>query len=73
MRKVRLKVKEVSEAKGISMYKLHMRSELALSTVKRLFKDPYSEVTVGTLARLGDVLGVSTSELIEDEESPDHQ
>jgi len=70
MRRVRLRVKEVAEAKGISMYKLHMRSELALSTVKRLFKDPYSEVTVGTLARLGEVLGVPTAELIEDEESP---
>lgn len=60
-------VKEVAGQKGVSMYKLHMRSEIALSTVKRIFHDPYTEIKLGTLARLGEVLGVPTSDLIEDE------
>lgn len=67
MRKVRLLVKEVAERKGVSMYKLHMRSEIALSSIKRIFRNPYTEVKVSTLARIGEVLGVETSELIEDE------
>jgi DNA-binding Xre family transcriptional regulator len=73
MRRVRLRVKEVAASKMISMTKLHTRSEVAYATIRKIFHDPYSEVTVGTLARLGDVLGVPTAELIEDEESPDHQ
>lgn len=68
MRRVRLRIKEVATQKGISMYKLHMRSEIALSTVKRLFRDPYAEVKLSTLARIGEVLGVPTAELFEDED-----
>lgn len=68
MRRVRLRIKEVAEEKGISMTKLHIRSEVAYATIRKIFRDPYSEVTVTTLARLGEVLGVPTRDLIEDEE-----
>lgn len=68
MRRVRLRIIEIAEEKGISMYKLHMRSEIALSSIKRIFRNPYTEVKVSTLARIGEVLGVPTSELIADEE-----
>ena len=64
--KVRLRVKEVAEAKGVSMTRLHTRSEVAYNTIRRIFRDPYSEVTTTTLARLADALGVPTAELIED-------
>lgn len=53
------------------MTKLHTRSEVAYSTIKKVFYDPYAEITLTTLARLGEVLGVPSSELIEDEEEPD--
>lgn len=64
--RVRLKVKEVAEAKGVSMTKLHIKSEVAYNTIRRIFRNPYVEVTTTTLARLAEALGVSTVELIED-------
>ncbi|HYU74727.1 MAG TPA: helix-turn-helix transcriptional regulator [Ktedonobacteraceae bacterium] len=64
--KVRLRIKEVAAEKGVSMTKLSQRSEVAYNTVRKLFRDPYAEVTLSTLRRLADVLGVSTKDLIED-------
>jgi len=64
--KVRLRIKEVAAEKGISMTKLSQRSEVAYNTVRKLMRDPYAEVTLSTLRRLADVLGVSTKDLIED-------
>jgi len=63
---VRLRIKEVAAEKGVSMTKLSQRSEVAYNTVRKLFRDPYAEVTLSTLRRLADVLGVSTKDLIED-------
>ena len=73
--KVRLRVKEVAAEKGVSMTKLSQRSEVAYNTVRKLFRDPYAEVTLSTLRRLADVLGVSTKDLIEDvpDEIPGNQ
>jgi DNA-binding Xre family transcriptional regulator len=68
--RVRLRVKEVAEVKGISMTRLHTKSEVAYNTIRRIFRDPYSEVTTTTLARLAEALGVSTAELIEDIPGP---
>ncbi|MFL5591931.1 MAG: helix-turn-helix domain-containing protein [Ktedonobacteraceae bacterium] len=73
--KVRLRIKEVAAEKGVSMTKLSQRSEVAYNTVRKLFRDPYAEVTLSTLRRLADVLGVSTKDLIEDvpDETPGNQ
>ena len=68
MRRVRLKIKEVAQQKRVSMRKLHMQSEIALSSVKRLYRDPYTEVKLGTLARIADVLDCSICELFEEEQ-----
>jgi DNA-binding Xre family transcriptional regulator len=64
--KVRVRLKEVAEEKGLSMTKISHRSEVAYGTIRRLVRDPYAEVTLSTLRRLADVLEVSTCELIED-------
>jgi DNA-binding Xre family transcriptional regulator len=64
--RVRLRVKEVAADKGMSMTKLHIKSEVAYNTIRRIFRDPYAEITTTTLARLAEALGVSTHELIED-------
>lgn len=64
--RIKLKVKEVSEEKGVSMTRLHTRSEVSYNTIRRLFRDPYVEITTTTLARLAEALGVSSCELIED-------
>ena len=63
--KTRLRIKEVAVRKGISKTKLSQRSEVAYNTVRRLWRDPYTDVTLSTLQRLADVLGVQVNELIE--------
>jgi DNA-binding Xre family transcriptional regulator len=63
--KTRLRIQEVAVRKGISMTKLSQRSEVAYNTVRRLWRDPYTDVTLSTLQRLADVLGVEVNELIE--------
>lgn len=64
--RTRLRVKEVANRKGISLTKLSQRSEVAYNTVRRIWREPYTDVTLSTLTRLAEVLGVPTSELIED-------
>jgi DNA-binding Xre family transcriptional regulator len=48
------------------MTKLSHRSEVAYNTIRKLFRDPYAEVTLTTLNRLAEALGVSVRDLIED-------
>jgi len=64
--RLRVKVKEVAKARGISMTKLHITSEVAYSTIRRLFRDPYVEVTTTTINRLANALGVPPTSLLED-------
>jgi DNA-binding Xre family transcriptional regulator len=63
--RTRLRVKEVANRKGISLTKLSQRSEVAYNTVRRIWREPYTDVTLSTLQRLADVLGVDVNELIE--------
>jgi DNA-binding Xre family transcriptional regulator len=64
--RIRLKVKETAEAKDISMTRLHIKSEISYNSVRRIFRNPYAEITTTTLARLATALGVSSRDLIED-------
>lgn len=50
----------------MSMTKLHIKSEVAYSTVRRLFRDPFAEVNTTTINRLADALGVPPTQLLED-------
>jgi DNA-binding Xre family transcriptional regulator len=63
--RTRLKVKEIATSKGVSLTKLSQRSEVAYNTVRRIWRDPYTDVTLSTLQRLADVLGVGVNDLIE--------
>jgi lambda repressor-like predicted transcriptional regulator len=69
--RLRLRVKEVAKDQGISMAKLHIKSEVAYSTGRRLFRDPFAEVTTTTIHRLAEALGVPPTHLLED--GPDEQ
>jgi DNA-binding Xre family transcriptional regulator len=62
--RTRLQVKEVANKKGISLTKLSQRSEVAYNTVRRIWREPYKDVTLSTLQRLADVLEVDVSELV---------
>jgi len=63
---IRLRVKEVAEAKGLNMTKLSQRSEVSFTTVKSMFRNPYRSVNTETLDRLAKALGVSVFELMEE-------
>ncbi|MBE3559894.1 MAG: helix-turn-helix transcriptional regulator [Ktedonobacteraceae bacterium] len=63
---LRLRVKEVAEAKGFSMTKLSHRTEISYNTIKGIFRNPYRTVNTNTLIRIANALNVPTTELIED-------
>lgn len=63
---VRLRVKEVAQAKGVSMGKLHRAADVSYKTIKRIYSEPFYATTTITLGKLARVLGVAPGELIED-------
>ena len=63
---IRLRVREIAEAKGLSMGKLSRTADVAYNTIRAIFRDPYREVTTTTLTRIARALGVSVNDLIED-------
>jgi DNA-binding Xre family transcriptional regulator len=67
---VRLRVKEMAEAKGMSIAKLARKADLDNRTVYRLVHDPFAEVTTVTLGRLAKALEISVKDLLEDAPDP---
>ncbi|WP_052888985.1 helix-turn-helix domain-containing protein [Thermogemmatispora carboxidivorans] len=63
---VRLKVKEVAEARGFNMSSLSRAADVNFRTIKGIFRNPYKDVNISTLAKIARALGVPTPELIED-------
>lgn len=63
---IRLRVKEVAQEKGISQGKLQRRADMDIKTIRKIYQNPYTIITTDTLAKLAKVLGVPSSELIED-------
>ena len=63
---LRLRVKEVAQAKKMSMNKLSQRSEVSYHVIQDIYKNPFRIVTTDTLNRLAATLGVPVTELIED-------
>ncbi len=64
----RLRIKEVAEDQGLDIAKLSRRADLAYRTVWQLWNEPDRDVTIGTLQKLADALGVSLHVLIESAE-----
>lgn len=64
---VRLKVRELAEQKGYNQSSLARATKLGYSTIKRLWQNPYHETSTVTLEKIARVLGVKTSDLLEDE------
>lgn len=62
--KTQIRVREVAQAKKISITKLSQRSEVSYSIVRRMWYHPSVDVSIYTLQRLADVLQVNVSELI---------
>ena len=66
MPRIRLRIKEVAEARGINMTLLSHKSYVALNTIRAMYRNPYRTVNTDTLQRLADALGVSVFDLIEE-------
>jgi DNA-binding Xre family transcriptional regulator len=62
---IRLRVKEIAEQKGFNQSSLSRSANVHFTTVKRMYKDPYKEVTTTTLDKISRALGVSICDLIE--------
>ncbi len=62
---VRLKVKEIAEAKGFNMSSLSRKSDVSFNTVRRLWKDPYHETSTVILEKLARALHVDITNLLE--------
>ncbi len=64
---IRLRVKEVAQAKGIGMLKLSRLADVSYRTVQGVWRDPYREISIKTLEKFARALSVPSHELIEDE------
>ena len=62
---VRLKVREIAEAKKINMSKLSRMADLNYNTVRAIWDDATKDVTVSTLEKIAKALNVEIAELIE--------
>lgn len=63
---IRLRIREVAEAKGVSMSRLSRIADINYKTIQHVWRDPYREVTTTTLDKIARALGVPSSDLIED-------
>jgi DNA-binding Xre family transcriptional regulator len=63
---LRLRVKELAESKGFNISTLSRKADVGLSTIRRLWRDPYRSVDFYVLERIAKALEVPATELIED-------
>ena len=62
---VRLKVREIAEAKKINMSKLSRMADVNYNTIRAIWGNEMKDVTVSTLEKIARALKVDVSELIE--------
>lgn len=63
---IRLRVREVAEAQGVSRLRLSRIADINYKTIQGIWRDPYREISIKTLEKLSRALKVPSSELIED-------
>ena len=63
---IRLRIREVAEAKGISMSRLSRIADINYKTIQHIWRDPFREVSIRTIEKAAKALGVPSNELIED-------
>jgi DNA-binding Xre family transcriptional regulator len=62
---VRLKIREIAEAKKINMSKLSRMADVNYNTIRAIWDNEMKDVTVSTLEKIARALKVDVSELIE--------
>jgi len=70
---IRLRVKELAEAKGFNQSSLSRASDVSFLTIKRIFRDPHKDVAMSTLEKLARALGVRVADLFEEIPDDDKQ
>jgi DNA-binding Xre family transcriptional regulator len=63
---MRLRVRELAEARGIGLSKLSRLADVNYKTVQTIWRDPFHGVNTKTLERIAKALNVPMSELFED-------
>lgn len=63
--KTQLHVKEIANEKGLSITTLHKKSAVPYGTIRKIYRDPSTEVDLTLIERLAQVLEVETATLIE--------
>ena len=62
---VRLKIREIAEAKKINMSKLSRMADVNYNTIRAIWDNEMKDVTVSTLEKIARALKVDVAELIE--------
>jgi len=63
---IRLRIREVAEAKGVSRLRLSRIADINYKTIQGVWRDPYREISIKTLEKVVRALRVLSSELSED-------
>ena len=62
---IRLRVREIAEAKGLNMAQLARKADVDVRTVRRIYREPTSEISTIVLDKLATALDVKPSDLID--------
>ena len=62
---IRLKVKEIAQAKGIGQNKLSRLADVNIKTIRKIFRNPLEIITTETLDKLATALEINPRDLIE--------
>jgi transcriptional regulator with XRE-family HTH domain len=62
---IRLRVREIAEAKGLNMAQLARKADVDVRTVRRIYREPTSEISTVVLDKLATALDVKPSDLID--------
>ncbi len=62
---IRLKIKEVAREKGISQAKLSRLADVDVRVIQKVFRNPYSHISLATLEKIARALGSDPRDLIE--------
>ncbi len=62
----RLRIREEAEKRGYNQSSLSRATDISFTTIKKIWRNPSYEINIVTLHKIAQVLGVPTSDLIED-------
>ena len=65
---IRLRVKEIAESQGLNMAQLARKADVDLRTVRRIYREPTSEISTTVLDKLATALDVKPADLIDSTE-----